>query len=62
MKIKIEVKSWNNYPSSPTHIPLEGEGAYSTYIAQRTIIHGCEIVQWDHLIPKIIIVSENKPI
>ena len=33
MKVKIEVKSWNNYP--PTHTPQEGEGAYSTYLASK---------------------------
>ena len=52
MKEKGEVNSWNNYMYSPLpHIHTSGgggggEGAYSTYLAP--IIHGCEIIQWDH--------------
>ena len=54
MKLKKEVKSWNNYlPPPPPLIRLT--------LHQRTITHGCEIVQWDYLIPKILIVSEIKP-
>ena len=50
MKEKVEVNSWNNYMYSPLpHIHTSGggrEGAYSTYLAP--IIHGFEIIQWDH--------------
>ena len=63
MKVKIEVKSWNNYPPPPTHTPREGGGGRGLIrltLHPRTIIHGCEIVQWDQLIPKVLIVSENK--
>ena len=31
MKLKIEVRSWNNYlppPPPPPHTPWDGEGAY----------------------------------
>ena len=37
MKVKTEVKSWNNYPPPPphTHTPQEGERAYSTYLAPK---------------------------
>ena len=52
MKVKIDVKSWNNYSPPPIHTPREGEGAYSTYryLAPKDnfMDDGCEIVQWDH--------------
>ena len=50
MKEKVELNSCNNYMYSPLpHIHTSeggGGGAYSTYLAP--IIHGCEIIQWDH--------------
>ena len=34
MKVKVEVKSWNNYPPN-THTSGGGGGAYSTYLAPK---------------------------
>ena len=42
MKVKIEVKSLNNYPPlPPTHTHL-GRGLLRLTLHPRTIIHGCE--------------------
>ena len=59
MKVKIEVKSWNNY--SPTHTSggVGGRVLIRLTLHQRTIIHGCGIGQWDHLIPKKIFLSQK---
>ena len=63
MKLKIEVRSWNNYsPPPPTHTLGRGGGLIRLTLHTRTFTHGCEIVQWIHLIPKILIVSKNKPV
>ena len=35
MKVKIEVKSWNNYPPPLPHTHTPREGAYSTYLAPK---------------------------
>ena len=55
MKLKLEVKSWNNYLLPFPHTS-GGEGLIRLTLHPRTITHGCQIVQWDHLIPKILIV------
>ena len=57
------VKSLNNYSPAltPTHTS-GGEGFFKLTLHLREITHGCEIVQWDNLIPKSLMVSENKPV
>ena len=48
MKLKIEVKSWNNYPPPPhTHTPRERWGLIRLTLHPKTITNGCKIVQWD---------------
>ena len=47
MKLKIDVKSWNNYP--PTHTHTSGEGLT---LHPKTITNGCKIVQWDDKMQK----------
>ena len=61
MKVKIEVKSRNNYPP-PSHTPQEGEGAYSTYIAPKDNYSWMRNCSMGPLNTKILIVSKNKPI
>ena len=48
-------------PPPPKHTHL-GRGLIRLTLHLRTITHGCEIVQWDHSIPKILVISENKPV
>ena len=49
MKLKIEVKSWNNYPPH-THTPQKGGGGglIRLTLHPKSITNGCKIVQWEH--------------
>ena len=60
IKLKIEVRSWNNYlpPPPPTHTHLGRGVLIRLTLHPRTITHGCEIVQWDHSIPKFLLLPK----
>ena len=62
MKVKIEVKSCNNYSPPHTHTPREGEGAYSTYLAPKDNYSWMLNRSMGPLNTKFLIVSKIKPI
>ena len=62
MKLKIEVKLWNNY-SHPTHTSKEmGGGVIKLTLHPKTITNWCKIVQAGTTKCQKDIVSENKPV
>ena len=64
MKLKIEVKSWNNYPPPPhthTHTPREGGGLLGLPCIQRQLLMDAKLFSGNTKCQKDSF-SENKPV